>query len=540
MKTISIVINTLNEERNIRGCIESVKPIADEIIVCDMYSNDKTVKIAREEGAVVVYHEKTGYVEPARYFAILKASSEWVLVLDADERMTAKLAAKLKDIAEEDETDVVFIGILYNYFGKPIRHGGFFNNIFPRFFKRQTYFETYDKNDVFVHRDLCNLKKAKNQIRLPLAYFLEHYPYPSVKSYVDKTVGRYALIEAELMFNRKEQFKLYKLICQPIKAFTAAYVIRAGFLDGMEGFILAVLYSAYRFAIWANLWFLEKNEKAETGRNHNFPRDIKKRINLTISCDDCGYIPKHHKAGQVEYCGEIDKQIQYMFNGLKIVKGCYHVDWMTHIIERLKGHHEPQQEKVFYEVLRRILVSADNVIMELGAFWSYYSMWFVKQVGGRALLVEPNAEKLKIGMTNFSINNLICVSLNGFIGSYYKEKDVFVDWDSSKSIKPRYSIDYLMEYFNIAGRLAVLHSDIQGAECEMLSGAEKTLKAGRIDYIFISTHKNQHQRCLDILAKYRYHIIASHKVKESVSVDGLIAASSPFMERFDVSITNII
>ncbi|MDD5560578.1 MAG: FkbM family methyltransferase [Candidatus Omnitrophica bacterium] len=273
---------------------------------------------------------------------------------------------------------------------------------------------------------------------------------------------------------------------------------------------------------------------------NNFSNDKKKRAALTVSCDDCNYILKCSKAGQSEYDDTIDKQIQYMFNGLKIIRGCYEGDWMTYIIDRLKGHHEPQEEKVFYEVLQRIPKSENNIMIELGANWSYYSMWFTKQVGGKAVIVEPNMKKLKIGVANFNLNNLNCIALNGFIGRSYKEKDRFVDWDSAKFITPRYSVDYLIKRFDIKENLTLLHSDIQGAEYDMLLGARQSLKAAKIDYIFISTHKNnKHKSCLDILTRNKYHIIASHKIRESVSADGLIAASSSRIEKFNVEITKV-
>src|ERR1035437_3052148 len=99
MNKISLVVNTLNEELNIRECIESAKYLVDEIIVCDMHSEDKTVEIAKSLNAKVFYHEKMGYADPARYYAISQATCEWVLVLDADERMTPDLVSKLKLIA---------------------------------------------------------------------------------------------------------------------------------------------------------------------------------------------------------------------------------------------------------------------------------------------------------------------------------------------------------------------------------------------------------------------------------------------------------
>lgn len=265
LKAISVVVNTLNEEANIRRCIESIKHLADEIVICDMYSEDKTVEIAREYGARIVYHEKTGFVEPARYYAISSATYEWVLVIDADEVMTEKLAEKIKQIVRKDKVDVVFFGILYNYFGKFIRHGGFFNSHnFPRLFRKKTYIETYDQRDEFVHHGFLNLKeKAHNRIKLPLEYFIEHYAYPDIKSYVNKTIGRYALIEAQNMFDWGKKFRLYMLILDPLKVLVMAYIVRAGFLDGMEGFILAVLYAVFRFTVWTNLWYLEKYQEVQ-------------------------------------------------------------------------------------------------------------------------------------------------------------------------------------------------------------------------------------------------------------------------------------
>jgi hypothetical protein len=96
----------------------------------------------------------------------------------------------------------------------------------------------------------------------------------------------------------------------------------------------------------------------------------------------------------------------------------------------------------------------------------------------------------------------------------------------------------MMRYLDVKGNLTLLHSDIQGAEYDMLLGAENTLKNRRVDYIFISTHNDRvHKSCLDKLAGLGYNIIAAHNVKESFSADGLIAASAPAVEKFHVEIT---
>jgi FkbM family methyltransferase len=269
-----------------------------------------------------------------------------------------------------------------------------------------------------------------------------------------------------------------------------------------------------------------------------FSDTVRKRILLTVSCRDCDYIPKHAKAGRVEYDGISGREVQYMFNGLKVTKGCYEGDWMTYVIDKLNGHHEPQEEKVFHEVLKRIPFSGNNMIFELGAHWAYYSMWFVKQAGGRAVLIEPNTKKMGIGVDNFALNKLECRAFNGFVGTHHSHNDIFIDWDSTIFFKPRYSVDYMMRYLDVKGNLTLLHSDIQGAEYDMLLGAENTLKNRRVDYIFISTHNDRvHKSCLDKLAGLGYNIIAAHNVKESFSADGLIAASAPAVEKFHVEIT---
>src|SRR5689334_9780742 len=96
--SISVVINTLNEAINMAACIESVRSIANEIVVCDMHSDDDTAALAAQLGARVVLHDRTEFVEPARQFAIAQATCEWVLVLDADERLTTPLADRLREL----------------------------------------------------------------------------------------------------------------------------------------------------------------------------------------------------------------------------------------------------------------------------------------------------------------------------------------------------------------------------------------------------------------------------------------------------------
>ena len=255
---ITVVINTLNEQNNIGDCIDSILGLADEIVVCDMQSDDRTVEIARQKGARVVVHPRTGFVEPARRYAIAHASREWVLVLDADERMTELLSKRLRQLTLEDAYDVVSFWSLYWYFGGWVRHGRFFNGQWRRFFRRDVYLRTYDEVDERVHHNFMSLGQAKRICQLSSEYHIQHYAYPTVEKYLAKTLGTYARIEGEEYVRQGRRFSLLRMIGEPVKEFCGRFVWYRGFLDGVRGFILASLYAGYRFCVWANVWFLEK------------------------------------------------------------------------------------------------------------------------------------------------------------------------------------------------------------------------------------------------------------------------------------------
>jgi (heptosyl)LPS beta-1,4-glucosyltransferase len=265
---ISVVINTLNEEANIRACIQSVDGLADDIVVCDMHSDDRTAAIASELGARVIEHDRTGFVEPARRWAIQHATREWVLVLDADERMTPRLAARLREVVEDDNCDVVSFWSLYWYFCGWARHGGFFHGSWKRFFRRSTYLDTYRESER-VHRNFESLSNARRILRLPSDYYILHFAYPTVEKYLSKTLGTYARIEGEQYVAAGRRFSLFRMVAEPVKEFVVRFILRRGFMDGMQGFVLVCLYAGYRFSVWANVWAAEARARPGSGE----PRD---------------------------------------------------------------------------------------------------------------------------------------------------------------------------------------------------------------------------------------------------------------------------
>jgi glycosyltransferase involved in cell wall biosynthesis len=258
---ISVVINTLNEEFNIADCIRSVQGLADEILVCDMYSDDCTVEIAQSLGARIIYHERTGFVEPARYFAISQAHHEWVLVIDADERMTERLATKLKELVRDENVEVVSFWSLYWYFGGWIHYGGFFSNTWTRLFRKEIYLKTYNSSEENIHCNFTTLRGHPNNLRLGPEYYILHLAYPTIEKYVCKTIGMYARVEGEEIHRQGRRFSLVRLIGEPVRVFFQNFLFKQGFRDGMRGFILAVLFAGYRFTTWANVWILEELEK---------------------------------------------------------------------------------------------------------------------------------------------------------------------------------------------------------------------------------------------------------------------------------------
>ena len=260
---ISVVINTFNEEAHIKKCVESVLTFADEIVVCDMYSDDNTVNIASGLGAKVIYHEKAGFVEPARHYAISNATGDWILVLDADEYITEELSLKLKELVATSDADLIAIGKLYFYFANYIKRGGFYLESSPLFFKKDLYMDNFTEENMKIFKGFIHLKPAsKKMISIGDKYFIWHDAYPSIEKFVAKTNAKYALIEARQMFADGDTFSVYKLLWDPTKTFLKKYLYQRAMLDGVNGLILCVLYANYRFNVWANLWQLEQDNKS--------------------------------------------------------------------------------------------------------------------------------------------------------------------------------------------------------------------------------------------------------------------------------------
>ena len=222
------------------------------------------------------------------------------------------------------------------------------------------------------------------------------------------------------------------------------------------------------------------------------------RVKITTSCRDCDDIPKVVDAGEVVHPVS-GKPYQIMHNGLKVTTdslyGILYSDWMIRIIQSLKGHHEPQEEKVFYEALKEIPPNA--VMIELGSYWAYYSMWFNQSIkNARNYMIEPMQEVMAYGYTNFNLNNMKGIFTQACIGKTSKDKVDFKHWNGTLHKVPQLAVDDFIEHQKIP-YVDILHTDIQGAEYNMLLGCQKAIRANKIAFIFLSTHSEMlHQQCI--------------------------------------------
>jgi len=258
---------------------------------------------------------------------------------------------------------------------------------------------------------------------------------------------------------------------------------------------------------------------------------LAKRIALTTSCNDCDTIPKVQNAGSF---AADNSAVQIMHNGIRVERDGYDGKWMTEVITLLQGHHEPQEELVFHQVLERLKTDSTHpIMMELGSYWCYYSAWFLNNFPhGKAFCIEPNPENLALGKRNMDLNSFQATFFQATIGDQSIENVKFETSENGDSIQiPQESIPSLMSRFGL-NSIDILHSDIQGAELPMLLGATDLIKKKAIRFLVISSHHGSissddftHEKCLALIEDLGGHVIAEHNVFESYGGDGLIVAS---------------
>lgn len=255
MKRLTVITLTLNEAHNIGPCLESVR-WADEILVIDSGSTDGTIGAARAYTDGIHTITWKGY-GAARNFALEKATGDWILWLDADERVTPELAEEIRGVLRNDPADADAYAIARRayFLGRWIRHSGWYPGRVTRLFRRGKgrFSETR------VHEQL-----QVDGTTVVARHDLLHLTDPDLVHYLQK-FNRYTTLAAQDMAAAGRRFAYRDVTIRPAFQFVKMYVLRRGFLDGLEGFVLAVLSSAYVFTKYAKLFELTRGPGARPG-----------------------------------------------------------------------------------------------------------------------------------------------------------------------------------------------------------------------------------------------------------------------------------
>jgi len=245
--TISAVINVRNEADNLKKCLKSISGFVDEIIVVDMQSTDGSDLVAKEFGAKVFPYKWMKYVEPARNFAISKASGNWILLLDPDEYLGKSLLQDLRRLTIRTDIDWVKIPRKNIIFGKWIRHSNCWPDYLIRFFRKGavTWNKEIHSQPITKGNGLTILDSEKLAIR--------HLNYNSVTSYLTRAI-RYSNVQADELKDSGYKLKTSDLILKPIQEFNSRFFAANGYKDGMHGLVFSILQAFSIAMIYVRLW----------------------------------------------------------------------------------------------------------------------------------------------------------------------------------------------------------------------------------------------------------------------------------------------
>lgn len=229
MISLSVVIITFNEEKNIELCINSVKNIADEIVVVDSFSTDNTKEICLKHNVKFIQHKFEGYIKQ-KNFAITQASSEHILSIDADESISPELEESIIKVKNNWKADGYYFNRLTNYCGKWIRHCGWYPDKKLRLFdKSKGSWVGTDPHDRF--------EIDKNSTTIYLKGDLLHFSYYSIYQHIAQT-NKFSEIGAIEDFKNGRSISFLGLILKPLWKFIRDFIFKAGFLDGYYGFVI--------------------------------------------------------------------------------------------------------------------------------------------------------------------------------------------------------------------------------------------------------------------------------------------------------------
>ncbi len=262
MPRLTVLIPCKDERRNIRACIESARPIADEILIADSGSTDGTLDLVREAGGCRVIERE--YINSANFknWAIPQAAHQWVLVVDADERVTPALAAEIKSLLQsEPAVDGYWLRRDFFFLGHRVTHGSWDTATLVRLFRRTCRYESRR-----VHADLAIPKNRQGTLQQRL----QHFTANDLGHFIDRQ-HRYATWGALDAYEKGKRVGLWKMLVHAPIRFLQSYVLRGVFLDGTAGLVVCGLQAYYTFLKDIKLWALEHDRSADAEQVHAPP-----------------------------------------------------------------------------------------------------------------------------------------------------------------------------------------------------------------------------------------------------------------------------
>lgn len=248
---ISAVIITHNEEQNIARCLESLWGIADEIVVVDSFSTDRTQEICNEYKTRFYQRVFDGYASQKNY-GISLAGYPYILSLDADEALTECLKRDLMRVKDQGVHDGYRMRRSANYCGTWIRHGGWYPDIKLRLFNKSKG----NWSNQRVHEEVVMAEGSRIAM---LKGNLLHYSYYSIEEHVRQS-DRYSTLAAEELYRKGSSLELFKMLVKPCFRFVRDYFIHLGFLDGFHGFVIARITAHAVMLKYAKLHALKKGK----------------------------------------------------------------------------------------------------------------------------------------------------------------------------------------------------------------------------------------------------------------------------------------
>jgi glycosyltransferase involved in cell wall biosynthesis len=239
---LTVTVITWNEEERLRRCLDSVT-WADELVVVDAGSEDKTVQIARSFTDHVIVRPWDGFA-PQKNFALARATGDWILSLDADEEVSPELAEEIRRVIAAPTADGYAVPRRNIFWGRWMRHGLLYPDWQVRLFRRD--------RGRFVERQVHESVTVDGAVAR-LAGALVHRSYRDVADFLTRT-NRYTTLAAEEWVRSGRPARATDLVLRPLARFLSMYVVHGGWLDGWRGFLLAVLYAYYVFVRSAKVW----------------------------------------------------------------------------------------------------------------------------------------------------------------------------------------------------------------------------------------------------------------------------------------------